>query len=123
MEAKGRGCRTVNAFLVGILFVLGSPRRAPPGAFSLTSPANSATSVSRLPTLTWTASSGAATYTLEAASDVGFTNILLSQVGIVTTSYTPGAPVALGVTIFWRVTAVSAGGTTLATELRSRLRS
>lgn len=89
---------------------------APPGAFTLTSPADGAVGVPLLPTLTWSASAGAATYTLEAASDAGFTNIVLSQVGILTTSYTPGAPVAQGVTVHWRVTAVSAGGTTLATN-------
>jgi len=108
--------------LVGALLVLAFARTAssaapaaPPGAFSLTAPANAAVNVPLLPTLTWTASAGATTYILEVASDVGFTNIVLSQVGIVTTSYTPGAPVGQGITVFWRVTAVSVGGTTLAT--------
>jgi hypothetical protein len=89
---------------------------APPGAFSLSAPANGATNVPLLPTLTWTPSSGAATYTLEAASDAGFTTIVFSQVGIAATSYTPGAPVAQGVTVFWRVTAINGGGNTLASN-------
>jgi hypothetical protein len=91
------------------------PAVAPPGAFSLTAPADGATNVPLLPTLTWTASAGVSTYTLEAASDAAFTTIVLSQVGITTTSYTPGAPIAQGVTVFWRVTALNAGGSTLAT--------
>jgi len=93
-----------------------APAVAPPGAFTLSAPADGATNVSLTPTLTWTASAGATSYTLEAASDSGFTTIVLSQVGISTTSYTPGAPVAQGVTVFWRITAVSAGGNTLATN-------
>lgn len=99
-----------------VLLVLGfAAPAAPPGAFTLLTPTNGAVSVPLLPTLTWTPSVGATTYTLEAASDAGFTNIVLSQTGIVATTYTPGAPVAQGVTVFWRVTAISGGGTTLAT--------
>jgi len=114
--------QTTIRSIVGALLVLGLARTAspvslavPPGAFSLTAPADGATNVTQLPTLTWTASAGAASYTLEAASDAGFTNIVLSQVGIATTSYTPGAPIAQGVTVHWRVTAVSGVDTTLAT--------
>ncbi len=88
---------------------------APPGAFTLTAPTNGAVAVPLLPTLTWTASSGATTYTLEVATDAGFSTIVLSQTNIAATSYTPGAPVPQGVTFFWRVTAVSGGGNTLAT--------
>lgn len=88
----------------------------PPGAFTLTSPANGATNVPLTPTLVWAASSGAATYTLEAASDSGFTNIVFSQVGITITSYKPGAPVAQGITVYWRITAVNAGGNTVASN-------
>lgn len=108
--------------LVALLLALGLQRSAlpassaaAPGAFSLLTPVDGAPNVSLLPTLTWSASSGAASYTLEAASDSGFTNIVLSQVGILTTSYTPGAPIAQGVTVYWRVTAVSGVDTTLAT--------
>lgn len=115
--------KIITRSVVGLLFLLGLDRAATPaaataaapGAFALTAPANGATGVPLLPTLTWGASSGALTYTLEVATDAGFTTIVLTQVGILTTSYTPGAPVGQGLTLFWRVTAFDGGGSTLAT--------
>lgn len=103
--------KSVLALILGLL----PAAQAVPGAFSLLAPANNATGVPLLPTLTWGPSAGAVSYTLEVASDAGFTNIVLSQAGIVATSYTPGAPVASGITVFWRVTAVNGNGSTLAT--------
>jgi len=114
--------KTLSLAAASLLVLLGSPGvaapvapAAPPGAFALTAPANAATGVSLLPTLTWGASSGALTYTLEVSTDPGFSVIVLTQVGIVSTSYTPGAPVAQGLTLYWRVTALNASGSTLAT--------
>jgi hypothetical protein len=93
-----------------------APAVAPPGAFTLSAPANGAANVSLTPTLTWTSSAGADTYTLEAASDPAFTTIVLSQINITTTSYKPGAPIAQGVTVYWRITALNAGGNTVASN-------
>ncbi len=111
--------KTLSRSFVGLLLLLGLERAAasaaaPPGAFALTAPADGATGVALLPTLTWGAASGATSYTLEVATDVGFSTIVLTQTGIVSTSYTPGAPVGQGLTFYWRVTALG-GGSTLAT--------
>jgi hypothetical protein len=111
--------KSLSRIAAALLLLLGLERAAssaaaPPGAFALTAPANGATGVALLPTLTWGAASGATSYTLEVATDAGFSAIVLTQTGIVSTSYTPGAPVGQGLTFFWRVTALG-GGSTLAT--------
>ena len=78
---------------------------ATPGAPTLVSPVNGATDVSLTPTLTWSAASGADTYTLDIATDAGFTNIVQSANDIAGTSYTLGASLDPAVTYYWRVAA------------------
>src|SRR5258706_283816 len=107
---------------MGLLLLLGLDRAASsaapapaPGAFALTAPANGATGVPLLPTLTWAAATGAATYTLDVSLDPGFSTLVASQSGLVTPTFVPGAPLTGGTNYYWRVTAVNPGGSTLAT--------
>ncbi|HZE95446.1 MAG TPA: hypothetical protein VE981_00310 [Planctomycetota bacterium] len=86
----------------------------PPGAFTMVSPSNGATGVSTLPTLTWNASSGAISYRVELSRNVGFTIIVVDQSGITTTSFTVTTTLLPTTIYFWRITAVNAGGNTMA---------
>jgi subtilisin-like proprotein convertase family protein len=72
------------------------------GSVTLLTPADGATGVATSPTLTWQAMSGAASYTVEVATDSGFTSIVATQAGISGTSY---APTGLNpnVTYYWHV--------------------
>ena len=71
---------------------------AAPTVPTLISPVDGATDVSLTPTFTWSAVSGADTYTLDVATDTGFANIVHSASGIVGTSYTLGVSLDPGVT-------------------------
>jgi uncharacterized protein YmfQ (DUF2313 family) len=88
---------------------------APPGAFSLTSPASGAAGVSVNPTYSWSAATGAVTYTLQVALDAGFTTMVINKTGIATTSDTPTTTLAASTTHYWQVFAVNGNGSTLAT--------
>lgn len=87
-----------------------------PGAFSQTSPAASAPGVSTLPTLTWGTSSNANSYSLVVATNSAFTNPIVNQTGITTTSYTIGSALANNTQYYWKVTAVNTDGTTNASN-------
>ncbi len=52
---------------------------APPDAVALASPANGATGVSQLPTLSWSPTPRATAYDVEVASDAGFTDVVFSR--------------------------------------------
>lgn len=83
---------------------------ASPGTTTLTAPSNSATGVAVQPTFTWTASGQAASYTLEVATDPGFTIIVHSATGLTGTSYN-GATLNTSTTYYWRVRVVNSCGT------------
>lgn len=70
---------------------------------TLVAPANNATMVSVLPTLSWSASPGALNYKVEIATDVGFSNIVASAT-VATTSYKVGSILSESTQYFWRVT-------------------
>jgi hypothetical protein len=72
------------------------------GTTTLTAPANGATGVATSPTFTWTALAGAASYTVDIATDAGFTNIVSTHSGITTTSYAASG-LNPATTYFWRV--------------------
>ena len=98
-----------NAFLVQV-----PPN--PPGAFSLSTPANGATNVSLTPTLSWSAASGAATYTVTVSSNPTLVPPILTQPGIVSTSFNvPGATLSQGQTYHWGVVAENINGSTTST--------
>lgn len=83
---------------------------ANPAAPTLTTPANGATDVSRVPTLTWQSVASAVDYTVEVATDAGFTNIVFTETTDETSvQVTP--PLAETTTYFWRVRASNGCGT------------
>jgi hypothetical protein len=72
----------------------------------LSSPLNGATGVSRTPTLTWSASTGATSYDVY----FGTSAPLLLVTNVVATSYSPGL-LSPGITYLWQIVARNAGGT------------
>jgi len=81
----------------------------PPAAPALTAPADNATAVDVAPTLVWQVVAGAASYTVEVATDAAFATIVASQSGVTATSFT-AAGLAPNTHYFWRVRANSACG-------------
>ena len=79
---------------------------AAPAPPTLASPANGATGVSLAPTLTWNASTGATSYNVYFGTSA--TPPLVNNA--ITTSYSPGTLTA-GVTYYWQIVAMNAGGT------------
>ncbi|MGA3050673.1 MAG: DUF2341 domain-containing protein, partial [Chitinispirillaceae bacterium] len=67
-------------------------------------PVNGATNQSIAPTLSWAGVAGAQSYTLQVATNNGFTTTVLSQHGIVATSQTMSG-IANATTYYWRVNA------------------
>ncbi|TWT41035.1 Subtilisin Carlsberg precursor [Phycisphaerae bacterium RAS1] len=76
-----------------------------PDAPTLVAPADGATLVALRPNFQWNAVSGAATYDIQVARDAGFTNIVVSQTGLTSTNFTPGADLLPGTEYFWHVRA------------------
>jgi hypothetical protein len=74
---------------------------APP---ALMAPANGSLAGTDRPTFSWSASSGAFRYTLQAATDAGFSSPILTT-ETSTGSFTPATNLASGTTIYWRVRA------------------
>ena len=84
---------------------------APPAAPALAQPANGGTNVSLNPTLSWIASSGAASYALHLATDSTFTNIVYYPAGLTGTSQKVGGMrLANSTTYYWRVNASNNAG-------------
>jgi hypothetical protein len=98
------GAQTSNQSVTLNLF------NAAPGVVTLTSPANGAINVGLTPTFTWTAGTQAGTYDIQVATDAGFTNIVASATGLLTTSYN-GAVLNPTTSYFWRVRSVNTCGT------------
>ncbi len=80
-----------------------------PSAPTLTSPANGATGVSTSPTLVWAAVSGTADYTVEVATDAGFTNIVFTDTLAGTNTTANG--LNANTTYYWRVRGQNTCGT------------
>ncbi len=62
------------------------------------------------PTFTWNAAAGATTYSIQVATDAGFTNVVASATGLTGTSWS-GASLNTNTTYYWRVQATNACGT------------
>lgn len=74
-------------------------------ATTLVSPANAATGVNSIATLTWTpATSSGVTYNVEVASDPAFTTIVSSATGLTNPTFQTSV-LAVSSTFYWRVTA------------------
>ena len=80
---------------------------------TLVSPADRASNVSRTPTLTWTAASGATSYNVQVSTNSTFTALVVNQSGVSATSLAITTALASRRTLYWRVQAVS-GSTTSA---------
>ena len=62
------------------------------------------------PTFTWNAAAGAATYSIQVATDAGFTNVVASASGLTGTTWS-GASLNTNTMYYWRVQATNACGT------------
>lgn len=87
-----------------------------PGTFSQTSPASGATGISVSPTFTWGASSDAASYSLVVSTNSSLTSPIINATGITSTSYTHGTALSGGTLYYWRVTAINATGSRVASN-------
>ncbi len=86
-----------------------------PGPFSLLSPSNGSVAVPTEPTLAWSVSAGASSYSVVLASDPGLTTVVYSAAGVAGTSLAVPPGVLAGCpTYYWSVSASNAGGTTAA---------
>lgn len=93
-----------------LLYSLFITTTTPPAAPTLSSPANGATGVSTSPTLTWNASSGAASYRLQVSTSSTFTTTIADQSGITVTSYSLTG-LSAGTIYYWRANATNSAGT------------
>jgi uncharacterized membrane protein len=82
---------------------------AAPAQVSLTSPTNGAVNVDPQVTFEWGAVAQAGEYTIEIATDSGFSNIIDSAV-VAGTSYTPGSALPTSALLYWRVSAANPCG-------------
>jgi uncharacterized protein affecting Mg2+/Co2+ transport len=83
---------------------------AAPAAPTLASPSNGATGVATNPTLSWNASTGAASYRLQVSTSSTFSTTVYDQSGITGTSQQVSG-LANNTLYYWRVNATNAGGT------------
>jgi hypothetical protein len=75
-----------------------------PGAAALTAPAHGAANVSTTPTFTWNGGAQSDVYVIEVATDIGFSNVVLSATTTLPT-YTAGTSLSADTNYYWRVTA------------------
>jgi hypothetical protein len=75
-----------------------------PGAPALVSPPNGAEDQPLQPTFEWTDIPGVDSYTFELSLDSNFLPPMITETGIVGTSFTPSVELSQGHTYFWRVT-------------------
>jgi hypothetical protein len=74
-----------------------------PGAITLLDPADGQGGVLTTPTLDWQGESTADTYSVEVATDPGFSDIVESVSGLTTSEYTITSPLNAGTVYYWRV--------------------
>jgi hypothetical protein len=98
----------------------GTPKSAPvglnlfsaaPAAATLTVPANGALNVPAAPTFTWSAVPQAASYSIQVATDAGFSNVVASASGLANPTWTSNVALNTSTRHYWRVWAVNACGT------------
>lgn len=96
----------------GISFTTAAP--TPPGAFTLVAPVDGATNVSVTPGFSWNASSGATSYTLVVSINSNYSSPAINVSNLTSTSYTPATALTSNTKYYWKVTATSAAGSTVA---------
>jgi len=100
-----------------LLYSLFGPPPPPPAAPTLLSPSDAATGVPLPAVLSWNASSGAASYTVQVSANSGFTSFVYNQ-SVTGTSTSVGG--LTGNTVYyWRVNASNTGGTSAFSATRS----
>ncbi len=82
---------------------------------TLATPLDGSMNAATTPTLTWNAVAGAASYTLQMATDPAFSSLIINQGGLTATSYTPGSALSTDTMYYWRVTAVNGCGSKVST--------
>ena len=90
-----------------------------PSAVNLTAPANGATNQPVQPTFTWQAVPEGGTYTVEVASDAGFSTIVGSATGLTATNWVFSGSLNTNTIYYWRVRADNACGTGANSAVRS----
>ena len=84
---------------------------AAPAAPTLLTPANGALNVPAAPTFTWNAAAQASSYSIQVATDAGFSNIVASASGLSGTSWVSNVTLNTSTTYYWRVWAANSCGT------------
>jgi hypothetical protein len=99
-------------WLIILLFsytVVSYGQASPPPVPTLISPAHGATGVSVTPTLVWSSSKGAVTYTVQMSTALTFSPLTLNTSGITDTSYKVTG-LGYGTQYYWRVLAFNSDG-------------
>lgn len=91
-------------------FTTAGPLAIPP-APGLSSPANLATNVSRTPTMSWAAATGAATYEIQISTLPDFSIVTFGRSGLTARSVRVSPRLGSRVSYSWRVRAINAAGT------------
>jgi hypothetical protein len=84
---------------------------AVPNAPALAAPANAAPGQSPRPVFSWGTAANAKSYTLEVATDAGFTDVVYTRT-VLGTSHTPVSDLPSNETLYWRVVAANPCGST-----------
>lgn len=104
-------------------FILPAPVPQPPGAFSLLTPANGAINQPLQPTLTWSAATGASTYTVRISLSPALTSPIHTSPAQAGTSYVvPASVLSECGTYYWGVFATNGSGNTNSTPLSFELK-
>ena len=84
-----------------------------PAAATLTAPANGAVSVPATPVFTWGAVPGASSYSIQVATDAGFSSVVASASGLPGPTWTSNVALNTSTAHYWRVQAINACGPSL----------
>jgi subtilisin family serine protease len=117
-NASGTSLWSATFFFTTLAAVVPPPPATTLTVPTLVSPADRASNVSRTPTLTWTASTGATTYRVQVSTNSSFTALVVNQSGVSSTSLAITTALASRRTLYWRVQAVN--GTTTSAWSASR---
>ncbi|MFN4255730.1 MAG: reprolysin-like metallopeptidase, partial [Saprospiraceae bacterium] len=104
-NVTGTGSTGTKSETVGLVYSTGAA-----AAPALTAPANNATGVSNLPTFTWGAVVGVASYDLEVSTSAGFGTTVISQTGLTAATYTATTALNNNTLYYWRVRGQNACG-------------
>lgn len=97
--------------------VLATPAPAPPGAFSLSSPAPGAINVVRLPSFSWTGSQFATNYQFTLDDNADFGSPIVVNNGTLTSFILTGTPLAAATDYYWKVVATNPLGSADSTPI------